>query len=845
MIPSGINSSNSASSRYLNPPRTTHDPTPLDQNKKTPTRPPGVPTLALGELRQQFQQTKQVRHPNQGRQSSLPLIRRIVAKDVTRALTRAQRALPKADIEAAEAFIAHAQALIDSSGGATPDLSHDQEELLADIEQVMACMQEAAAEHPGNTLDAQQQRRCALIDCLCGPWARNVRHVAARTGLIVALSILMRDAVDFEVSQSDALGESSLNISSILAIVIAPTLNVLGGILSVGLGTANRTSLISRLVLGVFNLGVILACYETGTLEAYGQAMSPFVCYGLARDTCNYFFPLRDNLTSLPKRAVFASGAIYALFQCFGGMAMGMAFPLAGASGLPRAAGFAATAAAGLNLPHSLGHSVVNSLLEITDDLVFGALARWFGRAREDTLSIREEGVHARYIEELSTFAKQVLDTPAEQRQQMIHAKNFELYGREILRLEDAGEDGLDDAHKQYLMCLRRELDVYKKTKTLDRQWLSLSLDGDIFSFEELEELAKTERELGVYRKTRELDRLQKLSAHRPRTSKQEEYLARLEKDVEEVEDELKRIAQAGQPISLEEEVKKEERRTQLLSARDSDPGPLHPRLRPLHNLQSDVQTPDFTCFDRMIREATCLLANAQALTQQTRDQIVQEVFVDAFLRAYCPSIRTPVELAVLASLDSEDSKTVPSERKQTFVQEVAEARREASDGYRVHAEVRSFGEMSWAELFESVARQLLLTDAARQNVFAAVVGSSMVLDPWVKQNFDERMQLMIGGLIVGICVFVVYAPLYLMHTEGASSRRRVEHPGARGSLPPLRREEELREVLTPRADGRNTTRPDERAISEAQTEYERDSNSSSDNDIELGRISTPRVFAE
>ncbi|WP_068676318.1 MULTISPECIES: hypothetical protein [unclassified Variovorax] len=786
------------------------------------------------------------RHPGQARQSSLPLIRRTVAKDVTRALTRAKRALPADDITAADAFIAHAQDLIDSSSGDALDLPNDQRELLADIEKVLACMQEAVAKHPEDTLEGQQQRRCALIDCLCGPWAINLRNVAARTGLVVTLSTLMRDAVAFEVSKSDALGESSLSISSILAIAIAPTLNVLGGILSVGLGTANRTSVMSRLVLGVFNLGVILACYETGKLEEYGNAISPFVCYSVARDTCNYFFPLRDNLTSLPTRAVFASGGIYSLFQCFGGMAMATAFPLAGASGLPRAVGFAATAAAELNVSHSLGHSVTNSLLEIKDDLVFGAFARWFGRDSSDNFSIQEEGVHARYIEELSAFAKQLLDTPAEQRQQMINTKNFELYGREIQRLEDAGEDGLDGAHKQYLTCLRRELDVYKKTKTLDRQWLSLSLDRNIFSFEELQDLAKTERELGVYRKARELDRLRGLALDRPQTERQMEYLAALETEVEKDEEELKRIEQSGSPISLEEEVKKTERRAHLLSARDRDPSPLHARLRPIPSLESDVQkTPDFTCFDRMIRETTSLLARAQALTLQTRGQIVQEIFVDAFLRAYFPGVRTPVELAVLASLNNEDSKTVPSERKQTFVQEVAEARREASDGYRVHAEFRSFGEMSWAELFESLGRQLLLTDAARQNVFANVVGTSMLLDDWVQQNFDERTQLLIGGLVLGICIFVVYAPLYLLHTEGASPERRVDRPGAQGGFPPLRREEELREVLTPRPDGAHTMRTDERAISEAQTEYEPDSDSSSNNDYELGRISTPRILAD
>ena len=73
-------------------------------------------------------------------------------------------------------------------------------------------------------------------------------------------------------------------------------------------------------------------------MEAYGTTMTWFVCYSAVRDTCNYFFPLGDNLTSLPKRAVFASAAVYGLFQCFAGMLMSTAFPYAGAAGLPRPA---------------------------------------------------------------------------------------------------------------------------------------------------------------------------------------------------------------------------------------------------------------------------------------------------------------------------------------------------------------------------------------------------------------------------------------------------------------------------------------------------------------------------
>lgn len=86
---------------------------------------------------------------------------------------------------------------------------------------------------------------------------------------------LIRDAVGFEVRKAGKLGapKASMSTAAILAIAIAPALNLLGGIASGVWGTANCTSVVSRLGLGILNLAVILACYEMSSLEPLGETV--------------------------------------------------------------------------------------------------------------------------------------------------------------------------------------------------------------------------------------------------------------------------------------------------------------------------------------------------------------------------------------------------------------------------------------------------------------------------------------------------------------------------------------------------------------------------------------------
>ena len=588
-------------------------------NKEPPSSQPSkVPVLAINEVQARFTQHLE----SQGlerRQSALPYIRHISKKVLPRAIKQLQEGMSQDDLRAVAAITARAKDLVATPG--IPDLSYDKEALSPDIEYLLECMQAAAAAHPGDGPDAQQQRRCALIDCLgalfrnefhsdAARWAANVVNVTVRTGMIVALCTFMRDAIAFELSKATpSYGQEIGRVAGIFAIAIAPSLNLIGGILSGALGTANLTSIVSRVWLGVMNLSVILACYEMGMLDSLGAALPAFVFYNAARDTCNCFFPLRDNLTSLPKRAVFASAGIYGLFQWIGGMVMGKAVPQAGA-----------TAAAVFNVVDSVGHGLLNALLEICDDLTLPAIVKYIENReyrQKEAHNIQIEGLHAQYMKELSAFAKDLLKTPAEERQQRIDQKNLELYEREFERMKHLDRTKLDDAYIKYLDNLNKEFPTYQQKK-LEHLW-KLSLTPNCLSDAQLHELGNLERELGAYKKTRELDRMKGLDPNRL-DPEQKLYLTWLADRVDEELDAWVKMTRAKDELT--DEGKERLRHLDFEFGSSTDLAPTV--LRPISSLQSNVQnTPDFTCLDKKIKDA-CRLRDQ--LTKDERAQVKQEL---------------------------------------------------------------------------------------------------------------------------------------------------------------------------------------------------------------------------
>lgn len=202
-------------------------------------------------------------------------------------------------------------------------------------------LQEAVADHPGSSPEAQQQRRIALIEFLCkvfnnefesdtGRWAANLFNVGLRTWLAVTISTFVRDAVAFYLSRSIASdGESIIpHVAGIVAITLGPAMNLLGGVISVRGHEANVPSVVSRTLLALMQLGAVLACYAKGSANALATSMLSFAPYAIIRDSLNFIAPVSDNTTSLRLEGVLASGILYAGLQLGGGITMAVLRPI-------------------------------------------------------------------------------------------------------------------------------------------------------------------------------------------------------------------------------------------------------------------------------------------------------------------------------------------------------------------------------------------------------------------------------------------------------------------------------------------------------------------------------------
>lgn len=593
---------------------------------------PKIPALALDieEVKKAFDKRMGARELGRkrglARQSALPQIHRIATQELPRAIWRAQRELPPQDIQAMNLITDHATGLIvHPDGHVQPDPSENKA-LSADVQHIMECMQAAVANHQGEGPDAKQERRFKLIDCLgaicrnefrstSARLAANTANVLVHTVPIMVLAKLVQDAVAFEVSRAAELGdqEGSLRIAGIMAIILAPTLNALGGLLSGVLGTANPTSVISRLWLGILYLGLLLACYETGMLTTLALKLSPVAIYCLIRDGLNFWVPFNDNVGSVSTLGVVTAGGIYSLLNAFAGVVIGKTVPTAGAGALPRTGNetermmrehLAAVATAVPDVRASLGNAVMCAFVEVADDVVLPTILRWIQTReyrKKEALNMQNETAHSEYIGELTDLAKELLKTPREERQQKIDHKNLELYQRELERIKKLDKDHqLDEAHQQYQKNLRKELRMYQQTKRLGHMWEKLSVDPNCFNAEELADLKHIEMELGVYKKTRELDRLKSLDVGRIDEA-QSLDLAELQAEVD-LYRERWQVLPSTDPSELNDEEKELLKRLVHEFISDTDLKPA--RLRPISSLQSEVQnTPDFTRFAQMIKK--------------------------------------------------------------------------------------------------------------------------------------------------------------------------------------------------------------------------------------------------
>jgi hypothetical protein len=388
-------------------------------------------------------------------------------------------------------------------------------------------LQEAVADHPGSSPEAQQQRRIALIEFLCkvfnnefesdtGRWAANLFNVGLRTWLAVTISTFVRDAVAFYLSRSIASdGESIIpHVAGIVAITLGPAMNLLGGVISVRGHEANVPSVVSRTLLALMQLGAVLACYAKGSANALATSMLSFAPYAIIRDSLNFIAPVSDNTTSLRLEGVLASGILYAGLQLGGGITMAVLAPHSGAGSLPRPVGNETVprelfASAQINIQDSLVHAAVIGILEFLDDVVVASIMRYLERkeyfARANHANLADEAAHKQYILKLTNFAKVLLNVPAKDRQKLIDERNFQLYQREIERLTSLPGQ-LDAVHANYLADIQ---DEFKKRPALEALW---ARNPKTLTAEEMQSLRDLEYQLGVYKQSRDLERVRSIS---------------------------------------------------------------------------------------------------------------------------------------------------------------------------------------------------------------------------------------------------------------------------------------------------------------------------------------------
>jgi hypothetical protein len=248
----------------------------------------------------------------------------------------------------------------------------------------------------------------------------------------------------------------------------------------------------------------------------------------------------------------------------------------------------------------------------------------------------------------------------------------------------------------------------------------------------------------------------------------------------------------------------------------------------------------------------TCLL-HADLTTKQ-REDIVEELFVYEFVRVHLPGARlTSVEQEVLASVAKEKSKALPSELLKQLNEDVAEKRRQETEGIRIGLGFLPANVSSMTEAVERLGRQLLVTNAARLSAIGSVYALLVLMDRLMGDRVndsDENTQLTIWNLMAGFGIFIVYWALVMTHSEGPGG---VYRPGAeRTTLPPLQERRTPEDPFTPRTEryepddrGISETEPDSEAVSDTDSESTYEHIPDPDEDIELGRIPTPRVWEQ
>lgn len=209
-----------------------------------------------------------------------------------------------------------------------------------------------------------------LLENARGP-GLNLLNVTARTGLIVALTTVIRQIVGYYIEQAIREGESpeASHAWQVAAItMIGPALSLMGAIRDEHTSTANLQTRLGRVCMASITIGSLIAAHLTGASSSMLSSAINTNVYTMSRDLCNAFFPLNDNAGAVTAQATGVSMAAFGTVQYLLEQ-LGALMPL---SGPGRAA-----AGVGWSLGADAIVGAVNALGAVTDDAIFILCRCW------------------------------------------------------------------------------------------------------------------------------------------------------------------------------------------------------------------------------------------------------------------------------------------------------------------------------------------------------------------------------------------------------------------------------------------------------------------------------------
>ena len=209
-----------------------------------------------------------------------------------------------------------------------------------------------------------------LLESARGP-GLNLLNVAARTGLVVALTTVLRQIVGYYVERAIREGDSpeASRAWEVAAItMIGPAMSLMGAIRDECTGTASLQSRLGRVCMASITMGALIAAHLTGASSTMLSGIINTNIYTVARDLANAFFPLQDNAGTASAGATGVTTVAFGAVQ-FLLAELGALMPLSGPGR------YAA------ELGYSLGADVIQGVLNATgaviDDFIFILCRSW------------------------------------------------------------------------------------------------------------------------------------------------------------------------------------------------------------------------------------------------------------------------------------------------------------------------------------------------------------------------------------------------------------------------------------------------------------------------------------